>query len=792
MGNEVSAEQEAPAAPDPPPLTGTVPVCLLWPHGGKTAYICGSFTQWQKMPMQWRQAGASGEWFKVVDLTPGTHQYKFIIDGQWRHDHTAPTVLDNLGNVNNCTHVQLPAAEAATSAGESGGAGAGKAAEQANGGRAGRREPPEAEPEEDLGNDPRGRASGAASRTSLQSGVSGCSSNGLGAWPSDPYLSTARPRPESYGQVVPAREELLVHHTASLLLPPQLRLLLPQHHGDSTTMPLAVQMNHLFCNLRDDVSILAVAHRYKDRSVTQLLYKPGMDTIRARSHAAAAASAGAAGAGATAGMAPVRRASEIRNISRDVQLRSVRVPGSQRDRDENGLEFTVYLVDSVLVVHGVQTTLRSDRRYTHFQLLHQLLLKEFATLIPQALPPKRAFGNLQSQFVEERRIALERYLQLCLSTPEVALSSTFCNFLEADVPGRDFSKLDDAQGVMGAACTKQGYLLKRGRRLASWKRRCFCLCASELFYYYTAEMSNPFQPLGVISLKPEPLDEPEPPSPPPGGVAPDMRGATVSAVADIGLPHLFGLTVHTKQRVWDLAADTAADRDEWIRVLCQAGAQLSTSGAEEPPALPRSAWAWAEMSKAVEEAASKGNGSEGGGGQGGGGEGGEGEGGEGGEAGSASDEAVATLNGVLWKRASKVHIAQAAVEESGLARDWVTRHFRLLPSDGTLAYFQKEGDEASMVRGILPLACYDGVSEPPAGADGSAGSTPDGLHAFQLTASDGSPERAFVLAATSADEKLQWMERLRALFAAAAVARATAAAAAAAAAAVEDLTAPQE
>ena len=41
----------------------------------------------------------------------------------------------------------------------------------------------------------------------------------------------------------------------------------------------------------------------------------------------------------------------------------------------------------------------------------------------QALPPKRAFGNLQPQFVEERRIALERYLQLCLSTPEVALSS---------------------------------------------------------------------------------------------------------------------------------------------------------------------------------------------------------------------------------------------------------------------------------------------------------------------------------------------------------------------------------
>ena len=43
----------------------------------------------------------------------------------------------------------------------------------------------------------------------------------------------------------------------------------------------------------------------------------------------------------------------------------------------------------VLVVHGVQTTLRSDRRYKHFQLLHQLLLKEFATLIPQARAPSR-------------------------------------------------------------------------------------------------------------------------------------------------------------------------------------------------------------------------------------------------------------------------------------------------------------------------------------------------------------------------------------------------------------------
>ena len=46
----------------------------------------------------------------------------------------------------------------------------------------------------------------------------------------------------------------------------------------------------------------------------------------------------------------------------------------------------------------------------------------------------------------------------------------------------------------------QGHLFKKGRRVPSWKRRYFCLCDGELFYYYAAEMSNPFQPLGVISV----------------------------------------------------------------------------------------------------------------------------------------------------------------------------------------------------------------------------------------------------------------------------------------------------
>ena len=43
-----------------PRVAGSVPHVLRWPHGGKTAYICGSFTHWQKVPMHWQQVGAAG------------------------------------------------------------------------------------------------------------------------------------------------------------------------------------------------------------------------------------------------------------------------------------------------------------------------------------------------------------------------------------------------------------------------------------------------------------------------------------------------------------------------------------------------------------------------------------------------------------------------------------------------------------------------------------------------------------------------------------------------------------
>ena len=212
-------------------------------------------------------------------------------------------------------------------------------------------------------------------------------------------------------------QELLVQHSASLLLPPQLRLLLPHHHGDSTTTPLAVQMNHVFCHVNDDYCIFAMAHRYKDRSVTQYLYKPTRKSVPAADAAILH-----------------DNPSLLRTQTKNVVLQSVRISGSHIKR-EQGHEYVTYVVDSSLSVHGVQTTLRSERRYKHFGLLHQLLCKEFGPLVSHlVLPSKRFLNNLHPSFIEERRVALEKYLQQCIMIPSVSSSSVFCNFVEADVP----------------------------------------------------------------------------------------------------------------------------------------------------------------------------------------------------------------------------------------------------------------------------------------------------------------------------------------------------------------------
>jgi 1,4-alpha-glucan branching enzyme len=47
--------------------------------------LVGDFTQWQERPIN-LQKGAGGVWRTAVQLPPGTHHYRFLVDGEWRDD----------------------------------------------------------------------------------------------------------------------------------------------------------------------------------------------------------------------------------------------------------------------------------------------------------------------------------------------------------------------------------------------------------------------------------------------------------------------------------------------------------------------------------------------------------------------------------------------------------------------------------------------------------------------------------------------------------------------------------
>ncbi len=47
--------------------------------------LVGDFTHWQREPISMQKA-TDGIWWANVELSPGTHQYRFLVDGEWRDD----------------------------------------------------------------------------------------------------------------------------------------------------------------------------------------------------------------------------------------------------------------------------------------------------------------------------------------------------------------------------------------------------------------------------------------------------------------------------------------------------------------------------------------------------------------------------------------------------------------------------------------------------------------------------------------------------------------------------------
>lgn len=68
-------ENEADTAP-------ALPTVFKWDGGGRQVYISGTFSDWKSIPM----VRSHGDFVTIIDLPEGDHQYKFCVDGEWRHD----------------------------------------------------------------------------------------------------------------------------------------------------------------------------------------------------------------------------------------------------------------------------------------------------------------------------------------------------------------------------------------------------------------------------------------------------------------------------------------------------------------------------------------------------------------------------------------------------------------------------------------------------------------------------------------------------------------------------------
>ncbi|XP_061336742.1 sucrose nonfermenting 4-like protein [Gastrolobium bilobum] len=73
---------------------------FVWPYGGRSVFLSGSFTRWSQLLPLSPVEGCPTVFQVIYSLPPGYHQYKFFVDGEWQHDEHQPFVPGEYGIVN--------------------------------------------------------------------------------------------------------------------------------------------------------------------------------------------------------------------------------------------------------------------------------------------------------------------------------------------------------------------------------------------------------------------------------------------------------------------------------------------------------------------------------------------------------------------------------------------------------------------------------------------------------------------------------------------------------------------
>jgi 1,4-alpha-glucan branching enzyme len=69
--------------------------------GAKDAVLVGDFNSWDVKKHRMKRDD-KGRWTKIVTLSPGRYEYKFLVDGEWHNDpHNDLVVPNSFGTINN-------------------------------------------------------------------------------------------------------------------------------------------------------------------------------------------------------------------------------------------------------------------------------------------------------------------------------------------------------------------------------------------------------------------------------------------------------------------------------------------------------------------------------------------------------------------------------------------------------------------------------------------------------------------------------------------------------------------
>ncbi|KAK4134815.1 hypothetical protein BT67DRAFT_455558 [Trichocladium antarcticum] len=114
---------------------------------------------------------------------------------------------------------------------------------------------------------------------------------------------------------------------------------------------------------------------------------------------------------------------------------SIKIKSIQVGREEDGKEFAVYTIE---VSRNAGERMPAamwvvTRRYSEFLELHQKLRSRYPSVRNLDFPRRRVVMKLQSEFLQKRRVALEKYLSELLFLPDVCRSRDLRAFLSQSV-----------------------------------------------------------------------------------------------------------------------------------------------------------------------------------------------------------------------------------------------------------------------------------------------------------------------------------------------------------------------